>query len=299
MTDNAVGLLLLGGGVAAAMVARAKWASPTNPTSSSSSPLPPVAPRAVEALDEWIYPVPNLGDRRAETSSEFRPGTKNQHLGVDIMFKRRDPRDLIAVYRAGTTNGTPHYFMPDHIPALAVSAGVATFAAWTPVGNSVIVRHPNGWATYYTHLATLEVRKGQSIVAGQTLGTIGASPLDGEHLMHLHFEMWKGGVRTGAVDPDPHLAAWSRRTIAWEPASSTPAVAALRNAALSAYRPVGDTGEPYPEWVRRLRGESGVYSIREIGGPIVYVGSSVGRLYDTLTRHFQSVRHEAKEIPMT
>jgi hypothetical protein len=30
--------------------------------------------------------------------------------------------------------------------------------------------------------------------------------------------------------------------------------------------------------------------IREIGGPIVYVGSSIRRLYETLTRHFQAWR---------
>ena len=40
--------------------------------------------------------------------------------------------------------------------------------------------------------------------------------------------------------------------------------------------------------MRDLKGESGVYIIRErTSREIVYVGSSVGRLYDTLTRHFQ------------
>jgi len=52
--------------------------------------------------------------------------------------------------------------------------------------------------------------------------------------------------------------------------------------------------------VRALKGKSGVYVIREIGGDIVYVGSSsAARLYETLTRHFQGVRHEAQEAPMT
>jgi Uri superfamily endonuclease len=50
--------------------------------------------------------------------------------------------------------------------------------------------------------------------------------------------------------------------------------------------------------VRDLKGKSGVYVIRE-NGETVYVGSSVGRLYETLTRHFQTVRHEAQEVPMT
>lgn len=68
----------------------------------------------------------------------------------------------------------------------------------------------------------------------------------------------------------------------------------LRNAALK-YRPIGDVGEPYPEWVRALRGKSGVYVIREQqrdgSTPIVYVGEShTRRLYQTLTRHFQTWR---------
>lgn len=67
-----------------------------------------------------------------------------------------------------------------------------------------------------------------------------------------------------------------------------------RNASLS-YRPVGERGEPYPEWIRALDGKSGVYVIRELGPDgkpeIVYVGqSSAGRLYDTLTRHLQQWR---------
>jgi excinuclease UvrABC nuclease subunit len=48
-------------------------------------------------------------------------------------------------------------------------------------------------------------------------------------------------------------------------------------------------GEPWPDWVKALRKKSGVYIIREPGGPVLYVGEShTGRLYDTFTRHFQS-----------
>ena len=71
-----------------------------------------------------------------------------------------------------------------------------------------------------------------------------------------------------------------------------------RNAALR-YRPVGASGEPYPDWVRELDGQSGVYIIREIqrdGSHVtVYVGEShTGRLYQTLTRHFQTWRRAKK-----
>ena len=70
----------------------------------------------------------------------------------------------------------------------------------------------------------------------------------------------------------------------WSPPPLAP-----RNAGLT-YRPVGARGEPYPEWVRSLKGESGVYVIRQ-GGEAVYVGqSSAGKLYETLTRHLQGWR---------
>lgn len=61
------------------------------------------------------------------------------------------------------------------------------------------------------------------------------------------------------------------------------------------YRPIGTEGEPWPEWVRYLDGVSGVYVIREKhGDKIVYVGSSKGRLYDTITRHFQNWKRAKK-----
>jgi hypothetical protein len=72
----------------------------------------------------------------------------------------------------------------------------------------------------------------------------------------------------------------------------------LRNASLS-YRPIGGSGERYPDWVRALRGKSGVYLIRERqrdgSNPVVYIGEShAGRLYQTLTRHFQTWRRHKK-----
>ena len=63
----------------------------------------------------------------------------------------------------------------------------------------------------------------------------------------------------------------------------------LRNGGL-VYRPVGKPGEPYPAWVQRLKGKSGVYVIRQ-RGETVYVGASYSdRLYETMTRHLQGWR---------
>jgi len=285
--DETTGLLVLGGGVAAAS-ALALYLKRI--TSSTASTLAPSADPAVEyASVAWVHPVPNLGDRPAVTSNPFRAigtadGKAGQHLGADLMFRRKDARDLVAAFPAGSPGGTPQFFMPENIPVLAASSGVVTFADNTPTGNTVVISHGNGWTTYYTHLATLAARVHDRVAAGATLGTIGSSPRDTARVRHLHFEIWKG-TRSGAVDPDPFLATWQRRAIAW-----TPTAASARNGSMSAYRRVGKPTEDYPTWVRNLRGESGVYVIRKIGGAVVYVGSSVGRLYDTLTRHFQTWR---------
>ena len=55
------------------------------------------------------------------------------------------------------------------------------------------------------------------------------------------------------------------------------------------YRSIGLDGEPWPAWVRELKGKSGVYVIKSHGsdGDVLYVGSSAGKLYDTIARHFQ------------
>jgi hypothetical protein len=51
---------------------------------------------------------------------------------------------------------------------------------------------------------------------------------------------------------------------------------------------IGEYG-PYPEWIRSLKGRNGVYLIRtRRSREIAYIGEShSGRLYATLTRHFQ------------
>jgi hypothetical protein len=53
------------------------------------------------------------------------------------------------------------------------------------------------------------------------------------------------------------------------------------------FHPLGKRGELYPRWLRDLIGEHGIYIIKE-GSTIVYIGEShAGRLYGTITRHFQ------------
>jgi Peptidase family M23 len=266
---------IIGGGVAVYALTRGR-----REKSASSSFSGPLAGR-------WVWPVPTWQGRKPTVSDGFgsaRPGGI-RHGGVDVMFARL-PSDTL---RVGTPNGAAHHVMPNGMVALAAADGVVWSASQTPRGFAVVIDHsPTAKvATFYTHLEKLLVtptanaKAGQRVRAGQPIGIIGADPLDGEHLKHLHFEIWFGGPGS-AIDPAPVMKAWD--------VVANPSALVARNAGL-VYRAIGASGEPYPDWIRALKGKAGVYIIRETdSGEIVYVGSSAGRLYDTLTRHFQTWR---------
>ena len=273
MSDSAPILALGFGGLAAAWAAR-------NLSNRVSRPSP--------SARRWVWPVPSVGDRHAVVSDGWgsprrkADGGTRPHLGADIMFKRRTRADLVDIHRPGTPNGTRWFYMPDGVPALAIAAGEVRRAKPTRRGFSVVIRHANGWSSYYTHLENLRVQRGDLVAAGQSIGDIGFDPTTRQKILHLHFELWEGGTRRGVVDPAPYLDAWDRITLEVR-------APVARNGAFN-YRPVGRRGEPYPAWVRNLKGKSGVYVIRQ-AEEIVYVGEShSGRLYETLTRHFQSWR---------
>lgn len=55
------------------------------------------------------------------------------------------------------------------------------------------------------------------------------------------------------------------------------------------YHPLGGDNERWPGWLHAFKTACGVYSIRDkASGSVLYVGSSANRLYDTITRHFQT-----------
>ncbi len=54
-------------------------------------------------------------------------------------------------------------------------------------GNTVIIRHPGGYASRYAHLSDIKVRTGQKVKAGSVIGTVGMS--GNSFLPHLHYEV--------------------------------------------------------------------------------------------------------------
>ena len=74
-----------------------------------------------------------------------------------------------------------------------IGDGVVEFAGvQNGFGNVVFVKHRNQHVTVYAHLSRIDVREGQSIEQGQTLGAVGATGwATGPH---LHFEFRVNGV---------------------------------------------------------------------------------------------------------
>jgi murein DD-endopeptidase MepM/ murein hydrolase activator NlpD len=161
----------------------------------------------------WIWPLAALADRKPVISDGFgspRTGIKGRtHLGVDVMYPRLAKGELADKYPPGSPNGSTWDFVPDETSALAVTAGLVIRAGLQSRGHAVTLKHTNGSATFYTHMEQLFVRAGDVVKTGQPIGIVGADPLDGEHLKHLHFELWPDGTEATAIDPAPFMKGWT------------------------------------------------------------------------------------------
>jgi murein DD-endopeptidase MepM/ murein hydrolase activator NlpD len=92
---------------------------------------------------------------------------------------------------------------PAGTPVHAVAAGtVIRSASDRSYGNVVVINHHNGYKTLYAHNATLLVKVGQQVKAGQQIAKVGSTGHSTGP--HLHFEIHRSGQR---VDPAPYLAA--------------------------------------------------------------------------------------------
>jgi len=94
--------------------------------------------------------------------------------------------------------------VPRGTPVLAAADGVVAYAGGgiPQLGDVIIIRHGDGWATVYGHASKLLVQRGQAVRRGQTIAMSGDS--GGAPRPEVHFEMRKG--RT-PIDPQRQLPA--------------------------------------------------------------------------------------------
>jgi len=90
-------------------------------------------------------------------------------------------------------------------PEVAADVGQVVVAGWGSYGIYVEIDHGNGLATRYAHLSAIEVRVGDKVRIGQTVGLLGSTGRSTGP--HLHYETRVDGE---AVDPQKFLRAGLR-----------------------------------------------------------------------------------------
>jgi murein DD-endopeptidase MepM/ murein hydrolase activator NlpD len=91
-------------------------------------------------------------------------------------------------------------------PILVTANGTVTTAGWTGgYGKMVEADHGNGFSTRYGHMSEIDVKVGQQVKLGQSLGKVGTTGRSTGP--HLHYETRIDGE---AVDPQRFLSAGSK-----------------------------------------------------------------------------------------
>lgn len=90
------------------------------------------------------------------------------------------------------------------IPVMAMASGRVAFAGLLDIrGNHVIIDHGYGIFSGYSHFSQVHVTQGQTVSAGQVLGTVGTTGRSSG--AHLHWEMMVNGY---FVDPVIFTELW-------------------------------------------------------------------------------------------
>lgn len=99
------------------------------------------------------------------------------HMGIDLAARR----------------GTPIF---------AVEDGVIDRTKRQDNGAlQIVLRGRSGSKFYYGHMDEVHVKGGQRVEAGDVIGTMGDTGSPGA--VHLHFEFWRSGGESDAIDPEP------------------------------------------------------------------------------------------------
>jgi murein DD-endopeptidase MepM/ murein hydrolase activator NlpD len=141
-----------------------------------------VAALSVAATGCSVPRWPVAGEMTSPYGVRMRGWTPRLHHGVDIAAPEGTP---VAAMRGGRV---------EH----AGSRG--------GYGLSVVIRHDRNVSTLYAHLSRIDVRQGDRVRGGQTIGAVGRTgTATGPH---LHFEVWRWGRPD---DPVPLLGGFPPR----------------------------------------------------------------------------------------
>ncbi|HAP4714403.1 phage tail spike protein [Enterococcus faecalis] len=121
--------------------------------------------------NKWVNPVRSSYTITQEWD-EIGWGTNVIHGGIDIASMPAGSMPPVYVARSGT---------------------VETVTYDGTGGNYVVIKHDDGYWTYYGHLDSVDLSVGDKVTTNSRVGIMGATGLASG--VHLHFEVWKGGQR--------------------------------------------------------------------------------------------------------
>jgi murein DD-endopeptidase MepM/ murein hydrolase activator NlpD len=132
----------------------------TGPAAAPTSSPPPSDAQVSElGRGKFLWPL------RGEIISDFGPKAGSQEgAGINISANVGDP---VRAAAAGEVA-----YAGDQVPGY---------------GNLVLITHPDGWVTAYSHLSKLEVKMQQKVTQGQEIGQAGST--GGLSSPQLHFEV--------------------------------------------------------------------------------------------------------------
>ena len=120
----------------------------------------------------------------------------------------RVPRPARGSLKAGVflARGRPHQGMdmPGRRGSAIVAIENATVLRAGRQSNGalrIVLQGSSGSKFYYGHMDKNLVQPGQRVTRGQKIGVMGDSGSPGA--VHLHFEYWRSGGESAAVDPEP------------------------------------------------------------------------------------------------
>jgi murein DD-endopeptidase MepM/ murein hydrolase activator NlpD len=139
------------------------------------------------------------GEEKADYYDQDGRSLRAQFLRAPLSFRRISSvfgmreHPILGEWRSH--KGTD-YAAASGTPIRSIGNGIVLFAgARGGYGNSIDIRHPNGFVTRYGHMKAFAsgVRTGSRVSMGQTIGYVGMTGLATGP--HLHFEVLVGGVQ--------------------------------------------------------------------------------------------------------
>ena len=123
-----------------------------------------------------VWPCPSYSRISSQYGYRTHPisGTRKLHKGLDIAASSGNP-----VIAAASGTVVKSYFSSSY-------------------GNYVVISHGGGLMTAYAHMTRRLVSAGQTVTAGQQVGTVGST--GNSTGPHLHFEVYVGGSTTNPMN---------------------------------------------------------------------------------------------------